>query len=180
MALVPGPATGERRRSSVGGAPLSGEGFDHLLSGIERTHALLELNLRHSVQTLDTLVYEHETAELPSNAQTFTVELQPQTSQVERITGLMVAIVNPTKAAAPVITIDNAWAQLGNDFVNLNATLNSAAGNGGSMENLGLILWSQDKRSFTVHATSDFPSGCYITAALFGHAVPATIADVLH
>jgi hypothetical protein len=147
----------------------------------EQSEMFLQTQLQSSVQTLDTIVYEHDTVELPVGQETYSLKLQPQTSQVELITGIFAAITVPDLVAAPTITLTNAWAQLGRDLVNLNAILNSSGGTGGALPgNFSFILNADDKRTLNVVASADWPVGAYITYALFGVTVPATLGEVLH
>lgn len=137
--------------------------------------------LQRRVGILDSLIYEHDTQELPPTQSTFTLTLQPQTTQTEEIRGLFCSITVPTMAAAPTITLTNAWAQLGSDYINLNAILNSAAGTGGFLPGMfRFIISSKAARTCNIVASSNWPAGAYLSFALFGEAVPTMDGGVLH
>lgn len=155
-------------------------GLKQLTDAINKQTDYLGRLISQSVDTVDTLIYEWETQELPTGATEFTVTVQPQTRQLERIDSLFVAIANPTLIAGGTITLDNAWAKLGNTYVNLNAIVNSAGGTGGAVPTpLGLLVNADDIRSFNIHATAPFPAGFFMSIALCGHAIPATLGEVL-
>ena len=157
------------------------EVLDCLLETFETNQLYLKAQLQQTVQTLDTVVYEHDTQELPTTQNFFQIKLQPQTSQIELITGIFVAIVMPGTVSNTVITLDNAYAQLGPDYVNLNSVLNSQGAMGGMVPGLfSWVLRSDDIREATLVATQNWPAGAYMTFILFGTAIPATLGDVLH
>lgn len=137
--------------------------------------------LMHTVGTIDTLVYEHDTQQLPPTASTFSFTLQPQTSQTEYIRAVFCSIVQPSAAAAAAINITNAWAKLGNDYINLQALLSPTSGTGGSLSgDLCLILGSDSDRKVSVTAAANFPPNALLTFSLFGEAVPTMDGGVLH
>lgn len=138
--------------------------------------------LMERVGTLDATIYEHDTQELPPTQAAFTLDLTAQTAQTEYIHGLFVAIVVPTLTAAPTITLTNAWAQLGSEYVNLNAILNSSGGTGGMLagEKCRFILGAKSKRQVNIVASGNWPSGAFISFALFGEAIPTMDGGVLH
>lgn len=147
----------------------------------EQSQLYLKSQLQAVVQTLDTIVYEHDTVELPTTQDFYTLKLPPQTVQQELITGLFCSITNPTLTTGDTIDITNAWAQLGEAKINLNALLNSSGGSGGAIPgNFAFVLNADAKRELNIVASADWPVGCYVTFALFGTTVPATLAEVLH
>ena len=155
--------------------------LDDALDFAEQSQLYMRSLLGGLVQTLDTIVYEHDTQELPPNEEVFTLNLEPQTVQLELITGIFAAVTVPDLTAAPTITITNAWAQLGSNLVNLNAILNSSGGTGGALPgNFSFILQADDKRQLNIVAIADWPKGSYVTFVLFGTTVPATLGEVLH
>jgi hypothetical protein len=148
---------------------------------LTQTQLYLLSQLKASVQTLDTVVFEHTTVELATGIATVTLNLPPQTAQQELITGLFAGITVPNLSAAPTITIQNAWAQLGSDLVNLNAILNSSGGTGGALPGeYAFVLNADDKRQINLVASGNWPVGSWLTFCLFGTTVPATLAEVLH
>lgn len=151
-----------------------------LTQHMEQQSALFKSIMR-SVATLDTIVFEHNTIELDPTKQTATIALQPQTSQLEIIRGIAAAIVSPTKAAFAPPQLDNAWVQLGDDFLNVAQLLAGASGSGGSLPGtFGFLLNSDAARTLTIHATAVFPANTFLTFALFGEAVPTLEGGVLH
>lgn len=148
---------------------------------LEQSQAYLRSQLQASVQTLDTIVFEHDTQELPTGQSWFTLSLVPQTRQMELITGLFCAVTVPTpKTAAPTITIENAYAELGSDYVNLNAILNSLGSTGGSLPgNYAFLLNADAPRNVNLVASGDWPQGAFLTFCLFGTTVPAMFGEVL-
>lgn len=137
--------------------------------------------LMHSVGTIDSVVFEHTSVALNPAVSIVTVNLPAQTAQTEFITGLYAAIVVPTLIAAPTITITNAWAKLGEEYVNLNALMNSAAGTGGMLPgNFKFILKSGNTRQLNLVASAVWPAGAFVSFALFGEAVPTMDGGVLH
>lgn len=146
-----------------------------------REQASLARAITHLVGTEDLIVYEHETVNLNPAVSTETLNLQPQTAQQELITGLFCAITVPDLVAGPTITISNAWAKLGDLYLNLNAIINSAAGTGGVLPGeLGIILNSQSTRQINLVATAEWPAGTYLTFALFGKVISSSIPGILH
>lgn len=137
--------------------------------------------LMRSVGLLDTIVFEHQTIELDPAKSTATISLQPQTAQLEVIHGVAASLVQPTAAAAVGVTLDNAWAQLGDDYLNVAQLLAGASGSGGSLPgSFAFLLNSDAVRKLTIHATAAFPAGAMLTFALFGKAVPTMDGGVLH
>lgn len=133
------------------------------------------------VGTLDTIVYEHDTQELPLTQNFFTLTLKPQTTQVELITGVFASIVMPTTTANSVITLTNAWAKMGDINVNMNSIFNSFGAMGGMVPGIfTFVMRSEATRSCTIVSSGNWPSGAYLTFALFGRAVPALSGGVLH
>jgi hypothetical protein len=167
--------------------PTPGPGNDpvtRFLTGLRRNiseQTALMRAISVGVGTLDLIVYEHITKELDPTVEIATVNLTPQTSQLELIQGIYAAIVVPTLAAAPTITITNAWAKLGDDYINLNSIINSSAGTGGMLPGeYAFVLKSQATRQLNLVTSSDWPAGAYVTFALFGKVIPASIPGVLH
>lgn len=175
--VTPPPAPG---RSASTGSPH----IDQMLLGLH--HSISEQNallraIAIGIGTLDLIVYEHDTQELPTTQDFFTMALQPQTSQVELITGIFASIVMPTTGANTVITLTNAWAKLGRDYVNMNTILNSFGAMGGMVPGIfTFVVESGASRTATIVANQNWPQGAYFTFALFGKAVPATEGGVLH
>lgn len=178
----PGAASRQEHQDYAGGgdSPL----MQHLL--IQQAKLTDELRSLHreiarSVGTLDLIVYEHDTQQLPTGQDFFTLNLTPQTAQTELISGLFVAITVPDLVAAPTITITNAWAKIGGTYVNLNAVINSAAGTGGMLPGkYQFVLNSESSRQVNVVASADWPSGAYLSFALFGEALPTQDGGTLH
>lgn len=168
--------------------PPAGATHEDELRGMQRqlTQHLAEQRalfhqLMSSVGTIDAQVFEHDTQELNPTVSTFTMDLPAQTAQTEFITGVYAAIVSPNLQAAPTITLENAWAQLGSDYINLNAVLNSSAGTGGILGgNYRFILRKGSVRELNLVASASWPAGAYVTFALFGIAVPTMNGGVLH
>lgn len=77
---------------------------------LDQTGQYLRTNLARAVDTLDTLIYEHQTVQLPHTQKTYTLTIPAQTSQTEIIKGIDVAIVVPNDTPAPIITVVSAWA----------------------------------------------------------------------
>lgn len=155
-------------------------GLQAIKSAIDKQTDYLTRYLAQAVDEIDAHIYEWTTEPLPVGDQFHTLTVLPQTRQLEQIDSVFVAIVNPTQAAGLTMTIDNAWAKLGPVYVNLNAIVNSAAGTGGAIPiPLGLLLESYNTRQFTIHATAPFAAGWYMSAALIGKAIPATLGEVL-
>lgn len=151
-----------------------------MVQHMEQSHQLFQA-LSRAVATLDTLVFEHDTHELDPATATHTIALQAQTAQTEIIRGIAAAVVQPIKVAAAAVALDNAWVQLGSDYLNVAQLLAGASGSGGSLPgSFGFILSSADVRSLTIHATANFPAGAFLTFALFGSAVPTMDGGVLH
>lgn len=153
---------------------------DDLFDCLEELDVDLRTLIQFNVQTLDTVVFEHDTQELPTSVETFTLTLEPQTRQQELITGLFAAIVSPTQAAAGSYTLSNAWAQLGPDYVDALPLLDTTGGPAGSIP--GMMQWilnADSVRSLTIVAESDFPADTFLTFALFGMTVPSTLGEVL-
>lgn len=146
-----------------------------LTSTLAKSDSYLAKYIGQAVDTVDTIIYEHFSQELPITAQEITVKVPAQTRQLERIESLYCAIVFPQSGAGPTITVDNAWAKIGDEYVNLNAIMNSSGGTGGSLGHLGMLINEGASRTFYVHATGNFPINTYITAMLFGRAIPATL-----
>lgn len=141
----------------------------------------LYATLMHSVGTIDTVVYEHQTIQLDPGTSTATLNLDPQTAQTEFITGLFCSITVPNLVLAPTITVTNAWAKLGGEYINLNAIINSSGGVGGFVPgNFKFILSSKSTRQVNLVASADWPAGAYLSFALFGEAVPTMLGGVLH
>jgi hypothetical protein len=156
------------------------QALDDLICSINDSQLALRTALVAQVQTLDTVVYEHDTQVLPVAAASFTMDLPPQTAQTELITGLYAGIVIPSLSDATYPTIQNAWAQIGEEYVNL-AALFSADGTGGMLPgNYAFVIRSEAKREINIFAAGDFPADAFLTFALFGTVVPATLGDVLH
>lgn len=154
-----------------------------LIECLENMQTFLRVQQSILVSTVDTMVYEHLTVPIPAGVQSFSLDVPAQTRQLERIDSVFCAITAPALnqdgiTTAPVVTLDNAYAQLGEDYVNLNAILNSSAGTGGTIPSkLGYLLNADDIRSFNVHATAVFPAGLYMTAVLTGATIPATLGE---
>ena len=147
-----------------------------LAQHLEQQRAMFS-ELMERVGTLDATIFEHDTQELPPTQATFTLNLNAQTAQTEYIHGLFVAIVCPQLTAAPTITITNAWAQLGSDYVNLNAIINSSGGTGGMLSGpkCRFILGGKSVRQVNIVASADFPAApnpAFLSFALFGEAIP--------
>lgn len=154
--------------------------IDELLDISNQSDIYLRTQLQMSVQTLDTVIYEHDTQELPVTASDFTLKLEPQTRQLELITGIYAAIVNPVTGAAATIDINNAYLKLASQYVNLNAILNSSGGTGGFLPgNYSFVLFADSPRELYISATADWPADAYVSFALFGVPIPATFGDVL-
>jgi hypothetical protein len=155
--------------------------MDDLFDAMDSNNLILRALLDGLVKTNDTIIYEHGTVELPATQAWFTLTLAPQTTQQEIITGLFAAITYPqVDVVAPTVTIENAWAQLGGEYVNCNAILNSSGGSAGSIPgSLGFMLNSEAVRQLSITASGNFPVGLYLTFCLFGYAVPVT-SGVLH
>jgi hypothetical protein len=122
-------------------------------------------------------VYEHDTQELPPTAATFTLSLQPQTSQLEVIRSIHCAIVTPQAVAAGAFVIQNAFIKLGTHLLNAAPLLTSA---GTLNAHVGFELNSDDARSLTLVAQANWPANTYVSFALFGEAVPTMDGGVLH
>lgn len=154
-----------------------------MIQTLEGFQSFLRLQSSYLVNTLDTVVYEHMTVELPTNQAYYSLALPPQTRQMERIDTVFAAIVFPAlpngnPVTAPTITLDNAYAMLGEQYVNLNAILNSSGGTGGAIPTpLGILLNEHDVRTFNIHATANFPQGAYLTAFCTGQTIPATLGE---
>ena len=176
---APGPDAPARPPGSTGS-----ETADHMLRSMRaavQEQLALTREIRRVVGTLDLIVYEHDTQELPPSADFFTMSLQPQTAQTELIRGIFASITVPTQITAPIIEVTNAWVKLGAEYVNLNSLLVSANGTGGMMPgNFTFVLPSQATREITVVSSDDWPAGSYLTFALFGEAVPSMEGGVLH
>ena len=161
----------------------SGDAIGDLISCIEGLQVFLRLQQSLAVSTVDTIVYEHDTQELPIGSQSFTLTLQPQTRQMEQIDTVFCAIVAPAVnqqsiTTAPTVTLDNAYAQLDSVYVNLNAIVNSSGGSGGAIPTpLGILLNSDSTRTFNIHATAPFVAGLFMTAVLVGRTIPATLGE---
>lgn len=156
------------------------QAIDDLICSINDSQMALRTALVAQVQTLDTVVYEHDTQVLPVAAAQFTMDLPPQTAQTELITGLYAGIVIPSLSDPTYPTIQNAWVQLGDEYVNL-AALFAATGTGGMLPgNYAFVIRSEAKREINIFASGVFPTDAYLTFALFGTTVPATLGDVLH
>ena len=137
--------------------------------------------LSHLVATEDLIVYEHDTQQLPTTAEVFTLNLVAQTAQQELIKGVFAAITVPTLVAAPTIDVTNAWADLGGNRINLNAILNSAGGTGGMLPGeYAFILNSESKRQLNIVASADWPAGAMVTFILFGTVMSSSIPGILH
>jgi hypothetical protein len=157
------------------------QALEQMVDLAEQSQVYLRSQLQASVQTLDTIVYEHDTVELPTTADVYTLNLPPQTVQMELITGIFCSITNPTLTTGATIDITNAWALLGEAQVNLNAIINSSGGSGGAVPgNFAFLLNADSKRQVNIVSSSDWPEDSYLTFALFGTTVPATLAEVLH
>jgi hypothetical protein len=154
-----------------------------LITCLENLQLWLRIQQSMMVSTVDTLVFEHVTVELPAGDSAFSLEVPPQTRQLERIDTVFCAITAPALygseiSTAPTVTLDNAYAELGDDYVNLNAIVNSSGGTGGAIpQALGFLLNADDVRSFNIHATAPFPAGLLFTAALTGITIPATLGE---
>jgi hypothetical protein len=154
--------------------------FGEMLLSLQEQSVILRSLLSAEVQTLDSIVYEHDTQELPTTTATFTLTLPPQTSQTELIEGLYIGISSPTLLASPALTIDNAWASLGDTIIDLRALL-APNGTGGNLPGkMKIILAPSDVRAFTIVAHAHFPKTLSITAHLYGRTVPATLGGALH
>lgn len=181
----------DRVGMGVGGTPRSASippgrpsATDMLLAQLshhmEEQSALFR-TLSHLVATEDLIVFEHMTQQLNPAVSTVTLTLQPQTAQQELIKGVFAAIVVPTLVAAPVITVTNAWAKLGGDYVNMNAVINSAGGTSGMLPGeYAFILNSESTRQLNVVAAADWPAGSYITFTLYGTVMSSSIPGILH
>jgi hypothetical protein len=154
-----------------------------MVTVMERLNVAMDLQQSVAVTTLDTIVYEHDTVELPTGQAFYSLALKPQTRQMEQIDSVFAAITYPAlpggnPITAPTITLDNAYAQLGETLVNLNAILNSSGGTGGAIPTpLGVLLNEGSKRTFNIHATANFPQGAYLSCVLVGRTIPATLGE---
>lgn len=149
-------------------------------TALNKSNEYLRSLLQYNVQTLDATIYEHESVPLPPAVSFFTHTLQPQTRQTELITGIFASITVPTSSSAPTITVTNAWAQVGDVYINLNAILNSSGGTGGTLPgSLNIIIRSESKRKIAIKASKTFPSTAILSFCLYGIAIPATFDEVL-
>lgn len=155
--------------------------LDKLDRTLTKQQVYLDSVLEYGVQTLDTVLFEHQTIPLPTTKKVASITLQAQTSQTEVITALYVSIVVPDISTAPAITIENAWAKLGDNYFNLFSLLNSVGGSGGTLPNMpALILREGSSRELLIVAKTNYPSTAYLTFILSGMPIPATLGGVLH
>lgn len=133
-------------------------------------------DLQRRIGTLDALVFEHDTQQLDPTTTTATLKLEPQTTQTEIIRHISCAIVQPNSATFTFPTLENAWVQLGTDYLNVQSLLTDWRAPG----EFAFILSSKDVRSLTVVAQADWPADTFLSFALFGEAIPTMDGGVLH
>lgn len=134
-------------------------------------------DLQRRIGTLDSIIYEHDTQELPPFLQAFTITLQPQTAQMEIIKSVHCAIITPSTGVAGVFALANAWIQLGSHYLNAAPLITGA---GTLNAHVGFELNSDAVRSITVLPQAAWPANTFLSFALFGDAVPTMDGGVLH
>jgi hypothetical protein len=155
----------------------------NVVNALEALQVFLRLQQSIAVDTLDTIVFEHETVELPTSQAFYVLNVPAQTRQMEQIDTVFASIIVPplpgqNPGTAPTITLDNAYAYLGSTGINLNAILNSSGGSGGAIPTpLGVLLNEGSKRQFAIHATANFPPNAFLSVSLVGRTIPATLGE---
>ena len=156
---------------------------------LQRNNAYLENQIAKEVDTLDLIVVESETVVADGVTKNYALNIAPQTSQIEVITGYTVnfTVENLGNLAADTTTTpapgNEAFAyatfKLGNLLLPMPntymPTVNVVTG-------IKVPLSSSDTRAFYIGSGSGavLNTGLVISATLFGYAVPATLGNILH